>query len=198
MWTRDRILNVFLAVLGVLTCTAPALAGGGNVLPPSATPKGYSLPEIAVATAVYNTANFVGLNLPPPNVPFEVLFADTTVKPGTMLYLPIFFSDDSDTVAPGFPADIADQQADADFLLSLVAPVSAFIVQVDGQTTILDDDYISGVTTAPLPDGPPAGTHYIVSAAFLTPLTPGKHTVGIGGLIGGEPVVFISYNVTVR
>ena len=204
MWTRDRILKVLLAVLGVLTCTAPALAGGGNVLPPSATPRAYSLSEIAVATAVYNTGVNVGLSPSPPNVPFEVLVPDTlhvTVKPGTMLYLPIFFSDDSDTVAPGFPADIADQQAAADFLNSYVLMnfgVTDFIVQVDGQTTILDDDYIVGVTTAPLPDGPPAGTHYIVSAAFLTPLTPGTHTVGLGGIIGGEPVVFVSYNVTVR
>ena len=32
---------------------------------------------------------------------------------------------------------------------------AAFIVQVDGKTTILDDDYIVGVKTAPLPDGRP-------------------------------------------
>jgi hypothetical protein len=45
-------------------------------------------------------------------------------------------------------------------------------------------------------DGTPAG-QYIVSAAFLAPLKPGKHTVGIGGIINGDPVVFVSYEVTV-
>jgi hypothetical protein len=203
MCNRNRVVKVVLTVLGFLTCTASVLAGGGNVLPPSATPKGYSLSDIAVATAVYNTWFQAGFPAPAvnvPNVPFEVLIGDTTVKPGTMLYLPIFVVDDSGGAPAGFPADIIDQDADADFLDGLVAAfgVDAFIVQVDGQTTVLNDDYITGTTTAPLRDGTPAGTHYIVSAAFLSPLAPGNHTVGIGGIIGGEPVVFVSTNVTVR
>jgi len=198
MCNRDRTVKVLIAVLGVLTCTASALAGGGNVQPSSAKPKGYSLLEMAEETAVYN----VGGTLP--DVPFEVLvgrIADYTVKPGTMLYLPIFYVDDSGGAPPGFPTDITDQDADADFLASYAFGafgVTDFIVQVDGKTTVLNDDYISGVTTAPLPDGTPPGTHYILSAAFLTPLTPGAHTVGLGGIIGGEPVVFVSYNVTVK
>jgi hypothetical protein len=68
--------------------------------------------------------------------------------------------------------------------------------EVDGVTTILDDDYIRSVRTPPLLDG--GGDEYIVCAAFLTPLTPGEHTVGVGGIVNGEPVVFLSYNVTVR
>ena len=191
MCYRDRTLKVVVAVLGVFTCTASALAGGGNVLPPDAQPKGYSLSDIALATAAYNGDRSVT----PPNVPFEILVGNTTVKPGTMFYVPIFFADDSPPVAPDFPTDLDDEDAIADFLYN-TAGVGAFVVQVDDKTTILDDDYISGVTTAPLPDG--GGTHYIVAAAFLTPLTPGKHTVGIGGLIDGEPVVFRSRDVTVR
>ena len=105
MWTRDRTLKVIVAVLGVFTCAASVLAGddgrdgndrrarGGNVLPASAHPKGYSLSDIAAATAAYN----VGPSTAPPNVPFEILVGDTTVKPGTMIYLPIFFADDSTT-----------------------------------------------------------------------------------------------------
>jgi hypothetical protein len=199
MCNRDRSVKVFTAVLGVLICAASALAGGGNVLPASATPKGYSLLDIAAATAVYNTGGET-----PPDVPFQILvpdISDYTVSPGTMLYLPIFSADDSGGAPDGFPKDITDQDADADFLNNLVFDdfgVEAFIVQVDGQTTILDDDYVSGTPTAPLSDGTPAGTNYIVSAAFLTPLTPGNHTVGIGGIIGGQPVVFVSYDVTVR
>jgi hypothetical protein len=141
------------------------------------------------------------LTPPPPDVPFHILVHDATVKPGTMLYLPIFVADDSGGAPPGFPTDITDQEADAEYLNSLVLDmfnVEAFIVQVDGQTTILDDDYVTGTTTASLLDGTPPGTHYICSAAFLTPLTPGKHTVAIGGIIEGIPVVFLSYNVTVH
>jgi hypothetical protein len=118
-----------------------------------------------------------------------------------MIYLPIFFEDDSGGAPPGFPTDITDQKADAAFLNNAALTgfgVSAFIVQVDGKTTVMTDAYISGVTTAPLLDGTPPGTHYIISAAFLTPLTPGQHVVSIGGIIDGESVAFITYHVTVR
>lgn len=210
MWTRDWIVKVFVTVLGFFICTASAMAGDdgrdgndrrdgdGRVLPASAKPKGYSLSDIAAATAAYN----IDQSTPPPNVPFKILVGDTTVKPDTMFYLPIFFADDSTNppAAPGFPTNISNRDADADYLYSQ-AGVDAFIVQVDDKLTILDDDYVRGVKVALLPDG---ATHYIVSAAFLTPLTPGKHTVGIGGVIDGgsddddEPVVFVSYDVTVR
>ena len=199
-----RSVRVVTAILSTLIVAASARAGGGNVLPATATPGGYSLLDTARATAVYNTWFQAGFPAPPvnvPKVPFEVLIEDTTVKPGTMLYLPIFVVDDSGGAPAGFPADVADQDADADFLDDFVFAsfgVEAFIVQVDGRTTILDDSYVSGTTTAPLRDGTPAGTHYIVSAAFLTPMTPGTHTVGIGGIIAGEPVVFETISVTVR
>jgi hypothetical protein len=115
--------------------------------------------------------------------------------------MPIFFFDDSGGAPPGFPADITDQKADIAFLKGVLFNtygITALIVQVDGKTTALDDHYITGVKTAPLLDGSPAGTNYITSSAFLTPLTPGDHTVAIGGIIDGEPVVFLSYHVTVR
>jgi hypothetical protein len=203
MGNRDRTVKVLVAVLGVFTCTAYAQTGGGNVLPSTATPKGYSLKQMAAATAVYNTGFEAGspLTPPPPDVPFHILVENATVKSGTMLYLPIFYADDSAGAPPGFPADINDQEACADCIDDLVLDdfgVEAFIVQVDGQTTVLDDGYISGTTTAPLLDGTPAGTNYIVSAAFLTPLTPGSHTVSFGGIIDGEPVVFVSMTVTVQ
>jgi hypothetical protein len=203
MGNRDRTVKVLVAVLGVFTCTAYAQTGGGNVLPSTANPKGYSLKQMAAATAVYNTGEDTGnpLTPPPPDVPFLILKGDVTVKPGTVLYLPVFHADDSGGADPGFPADVTDQVACAEFLDGLVLDdfgVEAFIVQVDGQTTVLDDGYISGTTTAPLLDGTPAGTNYIVSAVFLTPLTPGSHTVSFGGIIDGEPIVFVSYDVTVR
>jgi hypothetical protein len=202
---RVRSMTLFVAVVGLLACTALATGGGGNVLPSSAKPKGYSLSQIAAATAVYNSGTTSGnpATPPPPDVPFEILAppaSDFTVSSGTMIYLPIFFWDDSGGAPPGFPTDITDQAADAAFLNSQALDlygITAFIVQVDGETTVLDDSYIVGVTTPPLLDGTPPGTHYIISAAFLTPLTPGVHTVALGGIVGGEPVAFISYNVTV-
>jgi hypothetical protein len=198
-----RSASLAFLIVSVLAA-APALAGGGRVLPASAEPKDYSLVDIARATAVFNTGQQAGNpnTPPPPNVPFHVLVADSTVDAGTMIYLPVFVGDDSGdpSIFPGFPTDIRDQDDDADYLDDLVLSqfgVTSFLIQVDGHTTVLDDDYITGTTTAPLLDGTPAGTHYIVSAAFLSPLSPGKHTVAIGGVIGGKDVVFLSYSVTV-
>jgi hypothetical protein len=203
MRNRNRTVKTAMTVFGVLAFAASALAGGGDVLPSNANPKGYSLKKMAAATAVYNTGEDTGnpLTPPPPDVPFHILKDDVTVKPGTMLYLPVFHADDSGGADPGFPADVDDHDACAEFLDDLVLndfAVEAFIVQVDGQTVVLDDGYISGTTTPPLLDGTPAGTNYIVSAAFLTPLTPGTHKVGFGGVIFGMPFVFVSYEVTVR
>jgi hypothetical protein len=203
MANRVRIVKVLLAVLGVFACESPALAGGGEVLPATAKPRGYSLTHAAQVTAVYNTGVDADspLTPPPPDVPFHILKGDVTVKPGTMLYLPVFHADDSGVIPPGFPGNVNDQEACADFLNDLVLDdfgVDRFIIQVDGQTTELDDEHIVGTKTKPLLDGPPAGTNYIVCAAFLTPLSKGTHTVGFGGIIGGEDVVFVSFEVTVR
>jgi hypothetical protein len=193
----DRMLKVLVAAVGVLTCTASALAGGGKVLPPDATPEDYSLEDMAVETAAYNEDP----SEPLPEVPFEVLVGgieDYTVRPGTMLYVPIYYADNAPPELAGFPKAIRDQDADADFLASAALAaydVTAFFVQVDGKTTVLCDDYTVGVKTEDLPDG---GDRYIVAAAFLTPLSPGEHKVAIGGIIDGEPVVFVSYDVTVK
>jgi hypothetical protein len=203
MRNRDQFVKVVAAVLGLFIGAAPAWAGGGKVLPPWLDPYGYSLKDAAEVTAVYNTGVQSGSphTPPPPKVPFHVLASDATVEPGTLLYVPVFDADDSGGAPPGFPKHIDDQEACADFLDELVSEdygVERFIIQVDGHTTVLDDDYIWGTKTKPLLDGTPAGTNYIVSAAFVTPLKKGTHTVGIGGIIDGEPVVFLSYTVTVR
>jgi len=203
MFNRNRSVMMCTAIFSVLTCAAYAQCGGSEVLPACASPYGYSLAEIARATAVYNTGIQAGspLTPPPPDVPFQVLVGDATVRPDTIFYVPIYVVDDSGGAPAGFPTDINNQRADAACLEGVVFGlygVTDLIVQVDGKTTVLNNGYIAGVRTPPLLDGTPAGTHYIVSAVFLTPLAPGKHTVGIGGIIGGAPVVFVSYNVTVR
>jgi len=197
---RGRTLKVLIAVAGALTCAASALAGG-TVLPPNATPNGYSLSDMAVATAAYND---IGDSEPIPDVPFEVLVgsvADYSVRPGTMLYVPVFYADNSlPLVVSPYPKDLQDPTADTDYLLDCAdadsppgTEIEAFLVQVDGKTTVLSDDYSVGVKIK-LSD---SADRYIVAAAFVAPLTPGEHTVGVGGIIGGAPVVFLSYTVTV-
>jgi hypothetical protein len=203
MRNRDRIVKTVMAVVGLFVGAAPAWAGDGKVLPPWVDPFGFSLKDAAEVTAVYNTGLQSGnpLTPPPPDVPFHLVFGDATVKEGTLLYVPVFVADDSGGAPPGFPKHINDQEACADFLDELVSEefgVERFIIQIDGHTTVLDDDYIWGTKTKPLLDGTPAGTNYIVSAAFVTPLKKGAHTVGIGGIIGGEPVVFLSQTITVK
>jgi hypothetical protein len=186
--------------LGLTAFSAPAFAGGGAVLPPDP----LALAVTAEVTAVYNTGQMTGnpLTPPPPNVPFLILVGNTTVREGTFIYLPVFAADDSGPGPfPGFPANILNQRADQEYLANFIFNnygVTDFLVQVDGQTTVLDNSYITGVPTPPLLDGTPAGRDYICSAAFLTPLTRGTHTIGIGGVIGGAPVVFVSYTVTVK
>jgi hypothetical protein len=202
MKATRRVLCV--AAIGTLLGAAgPAPAGGGNVRPAKATPKGYSLAEMARITGPYVTGSYSASpeTPPPPDVPFHIAVGDATVGPGTMLYLPVFFVDDAGFALPGFPATVGDQAVDAAFLASLALTffgVTQNFVEVDGQITTLDDGYVAGVVSSPLLDGTPTGSRYIVQAVFLTPLPPGEHTVGLGGFVDGEPVVFYSFTLTVR
>ena len=194
-WHRYGIGGAILSLLA----TVPVLAG---VLPSSEEVDGYSLATAAQATAVYNTGLQAGnpATPPPPSLPFDVVVGNTTEAPNTYIYLPVFDADNSAPADPNFPVDITNQAADAAYLDNLVLNdygVSSFLVQIDGQTTTLDDSYITGVTTPTLLDGSFGGNEYISSSAFLSPLPVGDHTVAIGGLISGSPQVFLSYDVNV-
>src|SRR3954454_23171643 len=102
----------FLVVLGVFCglaiASAGALAGGGgNVQPPSSKPHGYTLTDLASATAFFHAS---GNNLSYyPNTPFQELFTSATneffVAPGTPFYVPVFFADDSPPIAGKFPTN---------------------------------------------------------------------------------------------
>lgn len=198
---------LFVATIGTaLGICCVAFAGGGNVHPSGANAKGYSLIEMAAITAYYNsTYIFFGPNYSPnpvPDVPFQILVANATVSSGTWFYVPAFYADDAGGAPPGFPTDIDDQAADAEYVENVLLTnygISALGVTVDGEFTALDGSYISGVTSpVPLIDGaPPLGSHYICLAAFLTPLSPGAHEVAVVGIIDGEPVVLLHYAVTV-
>jgi len=210
-WGRnpDRLLTFIgsaLALIVALTIAAPAvLAGGGNVLPGPAKPKGFSLSDMAKATAGFNTPNpITGMRtFPYPDTPFQILYVQQNnnltfeVSPGTMLYVPIFFSDDTKPVVGTFP-DVNNRDAVLNYFYSQeqLGNVYAQIV-VDGEVNSLGSDYVVGIGPVNLGDAyvdpatgihVPAGTHYIVSAAFLTPLTKGTHTVQILGKSTGKAV----------
>lgn len=201
MTAARRVLWVAAIGIGFGSAMTP-LARGDDVLPPGDTPYCYSLADMAVLTAVYNTGFENGSpDTPPPDVPFHILVADATVARGTMFYVPVYYADNSGGAPAGFPTNIRNQVADAVYLDTVTFQtydIEFLIIQVDGHTTILDDAYIVGVKTAPLLDGPPGGRDYITSAAFLKELSPGKHTVSVGGIIAGEPVAFLTYAVTVK
>src|SRR5438105_1762545 len=101
----------------MLSAWAGPAAADGNVMPSTAKPKGYSLAAAAGATAVFDTGPH---DATPPKLPFYTLVNDATVKPGTTLYVPVFHADDSGVVEGAFPADVTNQQADADYLMGLV------------------------------------------------------------------------------
>lgn len=188
-----------------LVAAEPALAGGGNVLPPTAKAKGYSLAEAAAATAYFN----VGPRTPdtlPTGFPFQILYVnaanDTTfdVRPGTMIYVPVVYSDDTDSAFWPYP-NVDDPQAVSDYYFD-PAQLGAEVleVEVDGRITSLGPQYAVGARTPGLPSG---GNAYTVVAAFLTPLSPGTHLVTIrallsGAFIGGEFGFEATYTVNVH
>jgi hypothetical protein len=135
---------------------------------------------MAAATAVFNTGNRTQGQ--EPNTPFQILFTDVvtgnttySVKTGTMLYMPLFYNDNSPPVIGNFP-DVTNKAA-LDFYNFDPSQfgLRSMEVEVDGKVTSLDAGYVVGVKTPPLPDG--GGTSYITAAVFLTPLTKGTHQV---------------------
>src|SRR5262249_34494504 len=96
---------------------------GGEVLPATAHSHGFSLTDMAAATALFNTS---GNNLSLyPQTPFQILYVDRstetfsvvngglvvtgtnqfTVAPGTPFYVPVAFVDDSPPILGTFPTD---------------------------------------------------------------------------------------------
>jgi hypothetical protein len=125
------------------------------------------------------------------------------VRPGTTLYVPIFFATDSLPITGNFP-DVADPKAVENYVFSdEELGAEAFAIDVDGKVTFIKEDsgYIVGVKVAKLADG--EGKQYITAAVFLTPLTKGEHTVKIKGKLTGDalPTPFefdITYTVKVN
>jgi probable HAF family extracellular repeat protein len=178
----------------------PAAQGGGQVLPATDSPDGYSLTDMARAIALFNTSG----NNPAyyPNTPFQILYVDPAtesftpsgggvvetgtnsfvVAPDTQFYVPLLSLDDSPPILGTFPTD---PNATANYVFGHdQVGATNLAITVDGQARSLGAAYAAGpVQTPPLLDG--GGTHFIAVGAFLSPLSPGTHTVTISGLLDG-------------
>jgi hypothetical protein len=194
-----KSIHSVLALLIALTM-APALvlAGGGNVLPGQAKPKGYSLSDMARATAFFNTGDH-SLDTYP-HTPFQILYVPKgdgpqpysfTVSPGTMLYVPIFFSDDTQPLVGDFPKNVDKRLAVLNYVYSPTQLGATSInIEVDRSMNPLGSDYVVGVHAKLADDGGfGPGHQYIVFGAFLTPLDKGTHTVTISGSLNGAALL---------
>ena len=207
--------GVLVLLIALTVAPTMLLAGGGNVLPGPAKPRGYSLSEMAKSTAFFNTGDHSTDTYP--DTPFQILYVPKhagagpyifNVSPGTMFYVPLFYNDDSPPIIGAFPI-VEDRQALLAYVYSTeqLGTLNMTIV-VDGMETSLGSDYVVGVGNVKLADGD--GSQYMVFAAFLTPLSKGSHTVEISGKLNGvallaatgitPPEMYqfdISYNVIV-
>jgi hypothetical protein len=201
-------------------------ARGGNVLPPTERQKGYSLSDIAKATAFFATRgpgdpdetsdpsdpSSGRSELNEPNVPFQILYDSNInkphntflVQPDTMLYVPIFLVTDSPEIAGNFPPNVDDPKAIEEYIFNKKElGAQSLEIEVDGRITSIkkNSGYLVGVAVSPLADG--NGNHYITAAVFLTPLTKGTHTVTIrakftGDAVGGSFEFEFPYTVIVN
>jgi len=218
-----QLVIASLSLLGLVALPGPAFAGlagkipspnasqlpasqlhGGQVMPPSARPFGFSLRDAAGKNAQFVTSG----NMPQflPTTPFQFLYGDPTtisfsslpgnglletgsnvfrVPEGTVFYVPINNIDDSPPVIGTFPT--SSSTAVSYWFDSSQLGGSESIV-VDGKTTSIGATYLVGpITTQPLQDG--GGTHIITIGVFLTPLSKGSHTVSISTQLDGAAIL---------
>jgi hypothetical protein len=183
-----------------------ASAGSGHVLPPTARPHDWSIDDMAAAVANFSIS---GNNLAYyPNTPFQIIYRHPgnafTVKPGTFLYVKVIFIDDSAPVIGDWPAG-KDGVADYFFGRSELG-AHDLEIEVDGEVFSLDNPgYVGG--PVPTPSSPDGSEHFIQTGAFVSPLSPGTHSLTIRGVLDGDAMVEaiggpfateIHYTITVR
>jgi hypothetical protein len=194
------LLALWDTATGQAAASAARGGRGGQVLPAAARSHGLSLTDMAGATALFNTS---GNDLSQyPRTPFQILYVDRatqtfspvdgglvvtgtnqfTVAAGTPFYVPVAFIDDSPPILGTFPTG-PSAVANYVFAQDQVGTKDLRVI-VDGRVTPIGSAYAAGpVQTPPLLDG--GGSHIITVGAFLTPLSPGTHTVAIAGEFSG-------------
>jgi hypothetical protein len=174
-WTAIGII-----ILGLFASSA--LAGRGNVLPPTANPRGYALSDMAKATAYFDTGDRA---LNTPNAPFQILYVIDSqtsntfeVSPGTMFYVPIVFTVEWPSQVVGVFPNINTRGDPIDYFYSQnqLGNNNTQIV-VDGEVNSLGSDYVVGVPV-PLADG---ALNILCPPHFLPPFE--------GHLYGRDPGV---------
>lgn len=191
MSSHIRPSIALLIVFASLSFATPAsIASQVKVMPPAASPYGYSLADMAALAAPFNASG----NDPSqyPDTPFQILYVagldftpegeglfaaggnEFTVENGTRLYVPIISSDDNAPVIGDFPSTSADAPQYFYDSSGLGVPEPSQVV-VDGESTAVGARYMVGpVGTAPMPGG---GSHVVALGVFVGPLTPGTHTI---------------------
>lgn len=191
------IAAILFVLLGSVTTGASAASAvqagstlaGGQLLPPQAKPKGYSLTDAAAATAYFNTGPRT-LDTLPANFPFQILYIPPdnsntfSISTGTMLYVPVITSDNRDSLYWPFP-DVTDPAAVSAYYFDPAQLGAEYLrIVVDGEVRELGPAYAIGVEM-PQPRPSEGIFNYTVVAAFLTPLSKGTHTVTIAARLSG-------------
>jgi hypothetical protein len=186
-----RTTGRFTALFGLtvlMAITASAKAAPGVVLPPTATPKGWSIDDMASAVANFSiSGNDLAFY---PDTPFQILYRHPgnafTIRPGTYLYAKVIFIDDSAPVIGNWPAD-KDGVAEYFFGRTQLG-AHDLEIEVDGNVYSLDNPgYVGG--PVPTPNSPDGSTFFLQSGAFISPLPKGTHTVTIRGTMDGDALV---------
>jgi hypothetical protein len=205
--TSVIVLTLALIGLWVFATPTPAIAGPSGVLPASTTLNGYSLTRMAREVALFTTSGNNPTYYP--TTPFQILYTQQTafdppgncapaytgscgvvfhdpsggpagvfpVKPDTTFYVPIANLDDSPPVIGTYPNTPAG--AKIYFFDPLQGGGRDISITIDGTTTLLGSAYVAGPVVSPKPLLDGGGRHIITLGVFVSPLTPGNHTVEI-------------------
>lgn len=197
---RVPLRHTSAVILALASAAAPLATGsrtGASVRPAAACPHGFSLAEMARVVSSFTMSG----NDPKhyPDTPFQVLYVEDVememiaggtlatgtqsfvVPAGTEFFASIFSVTDAPPVLPEFPATAAEAPS---YFFDAGKYGGNFEVLVDGRSTTLGPDYLTGPVAVPGDEG----TRTLTLAAFLEPLSPGTHVVTVRGGVFGRAV----------
>ena len=183
-------LAVSMLGLAIITPTVLFAQKPGHVLPATAHPHDYSLEQMIPKVALFESS--LNPTLLPHDTPFEILHVGANPPnkfvtfAGKMFCVPLFMVDDSPPILGTFREDRDDA---ADYFLNMERlGARSWTITVDGHSTPVGAEFFAGPTgTPPLLDR--GGTHMLILGVFLTPLTPGEHTMRFHGELAGAAVI---------